>query len=579
MQNLDFIPPYLRPYIAHQDYALYTHFDHAAWRFILQLSQRFYKKHAHPSYLSGLEATGISLESIPRISEMDQKLSRHGWRAVPVNGYIPPRIFMEFQSLGILPIACEMRDIENIAYTPAPDIVHEAAGHAPILADPDFAAYLKAYGELSIKAIHSKQDHALYESVRKLSQIKEAPLSTKEEIQAAEQHVSEAAQKVRVLSEAAQLARLNWWSVEYGLCGEIESPIIYGAGLLSSMSESYHCLNTEVLKLPFTTDCIHTSFDVTKPQPQLYVTKDFKNLVEILKEFESTMSFRLGGQIGVARAIQSESVCTIQLDSGLEMSGVLSDAYFLDSKNIKFLKFTSPVQLSFQGRELEGHGTNYHSHGFSSPLGIVKGYNKDLSQFTSQELSSLPSEIIFESGYKLIGQHTGAIQRNGKTLLITFAEATVLTSAGKIAYDPTWGPFDLACGSSISSVYGGPADREKYPTQFEQEILPMRTNLTPDRESLNALYKKTKELREKLKTLQSQVVRESVVDLHQQLQEVSKKDWLLRYELLEILLSKGAQSNDLCLRLREECLEIARRNPLQKEMIERGLEMLQDRRT
>ena len=65
-------------------------------------------------------------------------MSNIGWGAVPVRGFIPPWAFMEFQALGILPIACDMRNSEHLTYTPAPDIVHESAGHSPIIInDPD----------------------------------------------------------------------------------------------------------------------------------------------------------------------------------------------------------------------------------------------------------------------------------------------------------------------------------------------------------------------------------------------------------------------------------------------------------
>src|SRR5690606_28663904 len=124
---------------------------------------------------------GISTESIPKISDMDKKLQDYGWRAVPVSGFIPPAAFMEFQAHGILPIACDMRTVEHILYTPAPDIVHEAAGHAPILIDPDFSKYLNSYAEVASKSILSSEDLALYEAIRNLSDIKESPQSTEDD--------------------------------------------------------------------------------------------------------------------------------------------------------------------------------------------------------------------------------------------------------------------------------------------------------------------------------------------------------------------------------------------------------------
>ena len=93
---------------------------------------------------------------------MDDKLKKIGWRAVPVRGFLPPTIFMQFQSHGILPIASDMRDVSHMTYTPAPDIVHEAAGHSPIIVDSVYSEYLKKYGEVASKVIYSKQDNKIY---------------------------------------------------------------------------------------------------------------------------------------------------------------------------------------------------------------------------------------------------------------------------------------------------------------------------------------------------------------------------------------------------------------------------------
>ena len=136
------LPEHLRVYVASQDPSLYTPIDHASWRFIVKISKAFFAKQGHPLYLNGLEATGIHSERIPLIEEMDEKMSKFGWRAIAVSGFIPSAAFLEFQAMGILPRACEMRTLEHLAYTPAPDIVHEAAGHAPIVADRSYREYL-----------------------------------------------------------------------------------------------------------------------------------------------------------------------------------------------------------------------------------------------------------------------------------------------------------------------------------------------------------------------------------------------------------------------------------------------------
>lgn len=126
------LPFHLKKYIVEQDYDKYTSRDHAVWRYILRQLKNFLGTHAHESYLAGLEKTGIEIEQIPRIENISAHLEKFGWRALPVSGFIPPAAFMELQSLNILPIASDMRSLDHLLYTPAPDIVHEAAGHAPI---------------------------------------------------------------------------------------------------------------------------------------------------------------------------------------------------------------------------------------------------------------------------------------------------------------------------------------------------------------------------------------------------------------------------------------------------------------
>jgi phenylalanine-4-hydroxylase len=146
-QIIDSLPAHLRPFVATQDHgAHYTPRDHAAWRFLLRRLRAQLAATAHPVYLEGLEKTGIRVDHIPSIDEMNRCLHALGWRAVVVDGFIPPAIFMEFQARRILVIALDMRSVEHLLYTPAPDIVHESAGHAPFLVDIDYAEFLQRFG-------------------------------------------------------------------------------------------------------------------------------------------------------------------------------------------------------------------------------------------------------------------------------------------------------------------------------------------------------------------------------------------------------------------------------------------------
>jgi phenylalanine-4-hydroxylase len=289
--NVNKIPNHLKQYIVDQEYNRYTIIDHKVWSFIMDISIPFFKKYAHSSYYEGLNKTGITLDKIPSIENMNEKMSLIGWGVVPVRGFIPPWAFMEFQALGILPIACDMRNSEHLTYTPAPDIVHESAGHSPIIINEEYSYYLKRYGKIASKAIFSEKDKRIYYAIRKLSDLKENRNASQKQILDATNELNSAKEEQSTPSEATLLSRLHWWTVEYGLVGELNDPKIYGAGLLSSVGESQNCLKDNVKKIPLTIDCINYNYDITEQQPQLFVVKSFSDLSVILNEFEKTMAF------------------------------------------------------------------------------------------------------------------------------------------------------------------------------------------------------------------------------------------------------------------------------------------------
>ncbi|NOU47198.1 MAG: aromatic amino acid hydroxylase, partial [Bacteroidales bacterium] len=279
------LPRHLLQYCIKQPYESYTWRDHAIWRFVMRQNVHYLGKYAHEKYIQGLNETGISIDKIPDMETMNVILRKLGWAAVAVDGFIPPAAFMEFQAHNVLVIAADIRTIDQVEYTPAPDIIHEAAGHAPIIADPEYAAYLKYFGEIGSKAFSSASDYELYEAIRHLSIIKADPNTHENEIRQAESELSVKEKSMGIPSEMALIRNLHWWTVEYGLIGSLENPKIYGAGLLSSIGESLNVLNKDVEKIPYTIEAADYNFDITKPQPQLFVTPDFKHLTTVLNEF------------------------------------------------------------------------------------------------------------------------------------------------------------------------------------------------------------------------------------------------------------------------------------------------------
>lgn len=337
------IPSYLLRYTSKQDYSMYTFEDQSVWRFVMRQLYDFLKVHAHSVYEDGLKKTGLKIDSIPKISDMDEMLKGFGWRAVPVSGFIPPAAFMSFQANRILPIACEIRSMDHILYTPAPDIIHEAAGHAPILIDPDFTNYLSSYGEVASKAIISSEDLALYEAIRDLSDIKEDSQSSPEMIKKAEEHLDKVGKSISYVSEAQYLGRMNWWTAEYGLIGSLESPKIYGAGLLSSVGEAKNSL-TRPKHLPFSVDCLEYNYDITEQQPQLFVVKEFNDLINALDEIKNDMAFHTGGIKGLNKAVEAKSVCTVVFENEDTYSGIIEN-FEAENDHVKKIKILAPCLI------------------------------------------------------------------------------------------------------------------------------------------------------------------------------------------------------------------------------------------
>src|SRR6266513_1364255 len=445
-------PKHLLQFAVDQRYDDYTPVDHAVWRFIMRQNTFFLREYAHKVYFQGLLNTGISFERIPRIQEMNDILAKIGWGAVAVDGFIPPAAFMEFQAYKVLVIACDMRQIHHIEYTPAPDIVHEAAGHAPIIVDREYSNYLQRFGEIGAKAMSSKKDFELYEAIRHLSILKEQPNPDPDALEKATKLVEERQKNLGDPSEMALLSRLHWWTVEYGLIGPLDKPKVYGAGLLSSIGESVSCLEPHVKKIPYSIDAQNVPFDITTKQPQLFVTRDFQQLADVLEEFASKTAFRVGGLEGITKAIECKNTATCEYSSGLQLSGVVTEVISGKEKQPIYLRTTGKTALAFKDKELPGHGIDYHKDGFGSPIGNWKP--ADLEEGKKAKLE-------FESGVTVEGKIDKLLEREDKLLLITFSNCTA-KYRDRVLFEPSWGTYDMAVGDRIASVFNGAADKDAY---------------------------------------------------------------------------------------------------------------------
>jgi phenylalanine-4-hydroxylase len=568
------IPVHLQPFISKQYYHRYSPIDHAVWRFVMKQNHYFLKDIAHPAYVNGLKDSGIKIESIPKVEDMNTSLTKVGWGAVTIDGLIPGSAFYGFLAKGILPIATEIRNVQNIAYTPAPDMLHEAAGHAPILLDESYRKFVKKIGEMGAKALSSKEKLEVFMAVRHLTLVAEDTSSTPEQIKEAESQVTEARKKVKGLSEADQVSRLFWWTVEYGLIGDLHNPKIYGAGLLSSVGESQSCLQDDVGKIPFSVEeCIKTPYDVTKPQPQLFVCKSFDDLVASIDEFAATMAYRKGRTESLEKALQSDQLATIEFSSGLQVTGTLETILKDGNGEAIYFRTKGPTALSQNNKQLDGHGIDTHRKGFGTPVGRLEG-NIALEYCSKNQLRDIgimEEKVVilkFQSGVIVKGTVKSILLSEGKPIILSFKDCMVKFQ-DKMLFEPSWGTFDMAVGSCITSVFAGAADPNNYyrlPAAKEIEEIHEQQSWN----ELENLYAKVRDLREGTQWNQQSL--SYVNQVLAILDDKYPKEWLLRLEIVELY--KMHHPNHPHFTHVIDTLEKAGWDISVKQMIQRGLTLV-----
>ncbi|MBS1521236.1 MAG: aromatic amino acid hydroxylase [Bacteroidetes bacterium] len=568
------LPRHLKQFIVPQHYDHYTPIDHAVWRYVMRQNYGYLKDVAYYPYIPGLLKAGLTIEKIPNLQEMNDALGKIGWGAVTVDGFIPPAAFMEYQAYKVLVIAADIRQLKHIEYTPAPDIIHESAGHAPIIADKDYHEYLSYFGSIGAKAMFSAQDFQLYEAIRSLSILKEMPDADPVDIKKAEELVAYRQDNMGNPSEMALLSRLHWWTVEYGLIGTLKDPKIYGAGLLSSIGESVTCMKKDIKKLPYTIDAVNYPYDITKPQPQLFVTPTFQNLIDVLEEFANTMSFRVGGNYGLQKAVESKNTCTVVYSSGLQVSGTVTDFRKSDDEQPSFIKMSDPTILSHNNKLLNGHGKDYHKDGFSSPVGRLQGIDIPLEDMAPDALKLLGVEagkhtrLNFASGITVEGTVKNVLTVEGKNLIITFTDCTVRDENDETLFDPSWGVYDMAVAEKITSVFCGAADKDAYEDiVYKSSTKTHHAEYDARTQELHQLYQQVRNRRHKGGDFGF------LGNVWMRLQKNHHDDWLCALEILEILEHEEVE-HEAATEIKAFLEDKAKKEPKLKKLINDGLYLI-----
>ena len=318
-------------------------------------------------------------------------------------------------------------------------------------------------------------------------------------------------------------------------------------------------------------DVVNKKFDITKPQPQLFVTPDFCHLSTVLEAFAHGMGLRTGGKKSVEKLVNSQEVGTVELSTGIQVSGVFENV-IPHAKNpllVAYIQTTGATALAYRNQELIGHGSSVHNKGFGFPVGSLKGVPMPIEDMTPSDLEANgilegnTTELTFESGVIVKGKIiTGYRNVFGKIILISFEEC-IVKFKDQILFEPKWGQYDMAIGKLISSAYAGPADPHHFP--FEKHSL-MRTPLSSTSNSKDSLYSEiAKAKHEKKQHVQR------IKSIGHRIESAAPTDWLLTLNFYELCHEK--QNSTWKNRALNQLHQMKKDNPSLVHLIDDGLSL------
>jgi phenylalanine-4-hydroxylase len=333
-------------------------------------------------------------------------------------------------------------------------------------------------------------------------------------------------------------------------------------------------MDPKVQKIEYTIDALTYGYDITKPQPQLFVTPTFQNLIDVLEQFESTMAYRVGGLESVSKAIECKNICTAVFSSGLQVSGVFSKVYTDANHAIKYINTQGPTSLAFKDQLLAGHGLDYHAHGFGSPVGKLKDADKSLEEYTTEDLVSAGFivdqviALVFENGIVVEGKLVGQTYMEDKLILLSFADCNVTDNEGNVFFEPAWGMFDMAIGNTIVSVFNGTADKNAIEDQLYVSEQPThQQKYTAKDLQYQSLFKQIREYREQGKS------DDSLNEIWHAIKNDFEADWLGAMELLELADTMPTQEA-LAIELRTYLNAQSISHPTHSKLIRDGLKII-----
>ena len=255
---------------------------------------------------------------------------------------------------------------------------------------------------------------------------------------------------------------------------------------------------------------------------------------QVLEDFADTMALRKGGLEGIKKLVDSRSLGTVELSTGIQVSGIFTHVVESDGEPV-YMRTMGPTALSYQQKELVGHGTQNHPDGYGSPIGKLKGINIAIEDMAPRDLKAYniyegeEVRLEFEGGVVVEGRIiTGTRNLLGKIVLITFEDCTV-TYQGTQLFLPEWGLYHMAVGAQLISAFNGPADLESFDL-VSHKLEPSHGELVKDTTLIEQekLYGDLRRLRDK-----SALTSADLQKLWDSWFQNFSADWLLGVELYE----------------------------------------------
>jgi phenylalanine-4-hydroxylase len=221
-----------------QDWASYSPAEHSRWDRLFKRSRAILQDRACDEFIAMLNALELSRSGIPHMEKLSDRLEKMtGWRVVPVSDLVPDEVFFDHLANRRFPAGAFIRPEQEMDYLKEPDVFHDVFGHVPLLANPVYANFMQAYGKGGQRAMR--------------------------------------------LGHLANLARLYWYTVEFGLLRTDTGLRIFGAGIMSSYTESVFALESDSPN--------RVAFDLERVMRTKYIIDDFQQTYFVIDSFEKLL--------------------------------------------------------------------------------------------------------------------------------------------------------------------------------------------------------------------------------------------------------------------------------------------------